>query len=129
MSGSDPQQDGGDFDWSYQSIRPGVKDQGVNSLLALLSPSKDLAPSPGWDGATVRRCCGWCASPGCLSMDAFRQATDTSTRRHHSYHRGLAGLLTIVDKCQYQTPVCGVTLRWGGVGWGGVIHPGNVSTK
>lgn len=70
MSGSDPQQDGGGFDWSSPSIRARVEDQGVNSLLALLSPSKDLARSLGWDGVPVRRCCGWCALVnGCLQTN------------------------------------------------------------
>lgn len=94
-------------------VNQSVKDQGVNSLLALLPPSKDLARS----GGTALRFLPMLRSVrvarlfvnGCIQTNDRhlhrRAITDTTGG-------GLAGLLTIVDKCQYQTPVCGATLRF-----------------
>lgn len=71
MSGSDPKQDGGDFDWSYQSIRPSVKYQGVNSLPPLLSPSKDLAWVGRRYGSPMLRlvCVAWLFVNGCIQTN------------------------------------------------------------
>lgn len=117
-------------------IRVTSRPDRVLKVRVLQSPdiviSKQRSRSLGWDGVTVQQRRGPCALPSRLLMDAFRQMIDISTPCHRKYHGGLTLPLTIVDKCRYQTPFCRITLRFSCKclrQGGGVIHPGNVSTK